>query len=335
MRERNRCKRQFKKSRKPEDWEKYCQLRNQAVSMRRKRVRDHFSRICNDKRSDQKKFWNTIRPYISSRKKQSFYNERIVLKDNGGVTREQKKVTEVLAEYFSSSQHPDFNQLPPKSYQTIRADQSCPFTLINTSTGEVKRIKKNLKTNKATGHDQIPARAVKESAEILCQPFSCLMNFLFERGKVPSSWKLGEIVPVHKKDCALTKTNYRPITILPVLSKVFEKLVHSRLASHFEDVYHNNVFAYRGYHGCDTAILSLTEQFKKELDNHKVISLVSMDLSKAFDTLPHDLIVKKLEDYGGDSKVINLVTNYLSDRQQGVRLSGQHSSMKTVMKGVP
>ena len=119
-------------------------------------------------------------------------------------------------------------------------------------------------------------------------------------------------------------------TILPVLSKVFQKFVHSRLASHFEDVYHNNVFAYRDYHGWDAAILSLTEQFKKELDNHEVISLVSMDQSKAFDTLPHDLIVKKLEDYGGDSKVINLVTNYLSDRQQRVRLSGQHSSMKTI-----
>ena len=152
------------------------------------------------------------------------------------------------------------------------------------------------------------------------------------------------IVPVHKKDCTLTKTNYRPITILPVLSKVFEKLVHSRLASYFEDIYHNNVFAYRDHHGCDTAILSLTrvstnsgltEQFKKELGNHKVISLVSLDLSKAFDTLPHGLIAKKLEDYGGDSRVVNLVTNYLSNRQQRVRLSGQHSSMKTIMKGVP
>ena len=101
---------------------------------------------------------------------------------------------------------------------------------------------------------------------------------------------------------------------MPVLCKVFKKLVHSRFASHFEDVYHNNVFVYRDYHGCNTAILSLTEQFK--IDNHKVISLVSMDLSRAFDTLPHDLIVKKLEDYGRDSNVINLVTNYLSDRQQ-------------------
>ena len=255
--------------------------------------------------------------------------------DNGGVIREQNKVAEVLAEYFSSSQHTNSNQLPPKSHQLIKAHQHCPFTLTNTCPGEVKRIMKNLKTNKATGHDQIPARAVKESAEILCQPFSCLVDFLFERGKVPSSWKLGEIVPVHKKDCKLTKTNYRPITILPVLSKVFEKVVHSRVASNFEDVYHNNVFAYRDHHGCDTAILSLTEQFKKKLENHKVISLVSMDLSKAFDTLPHDLIVKKLEDYGGDSRVVNLVANYLSDRQQHVRLSGQHSSMKTITRGVP
>ena len=101
----------------------------------------------------------------------------------------------------------------------------------------------------------------------------------------------------------LAKTNYRPITILPVLSKVFEKLVHSRFASHFEDICHNNVFAYRNHHGCDTAIVSLTEQFKKELDNLKIISPVSMDLSRAFDTLPHDLIVKKLENYGQTQKL--------------------------------
>ena len=184
-------------TRRPEDWEKYRQLRNRAINMRRKRVRDHFSRISNDKHSDQKKFWNTIRPYISSRKKQTSHSEHIVLKDNDGIIKEQKKVAMVLAEYFSSSQHADFNQLPPKLYQTIKAHQSRPFTLTNTSPGEVERIMNNFKT--ATRHDQIPAQAIKVSAEILCQPFNCLVNFLFEREKVPSSWKLGEIVPVHKR----------------------------------------------------------------------------------------------------------------------------------------
>ena len=228
MRERNRCKRRLNKSRRPEDWEKYRQLRNRAISTRRNRVRDHFSRICNDKHSDQKKFWNTIRPYISFRKKQTFYNGRIVLKHNGGVIRERKKVAEVLAEYFSSSQHTNSNQLPPKSHQSIKAHQYCPFTLTNTCPGEVKRIKKNLKTNKATGHDQIPARAIKESAEILCQPFSCLVNFLFERGKVPSGWKLGEIVLIHKKDCKLTKTTYHPLQSYQSYPKSFtQDLLHT------------------------------------------------------------------------------------------------------------
>ena len=83
------------------------------------------------------------------------------------------------------------------------------------------------------------------------------------------------------------------LTILPSLSKVFERLMHDRVSPHFENIFHKYVFAYRKHHGCEAALLSLTEQWKKELDNHKIIGLVSMDLSKAFDTLPHELIVKK------------------------------------------
>lgn len=67
--------------------------------------------------------------------------------------------------------------------------------------------------------------------------------------------------------CSLLKTNYRPITILPAISKVFEKIVHCRISPYFEEIYHKYVFAYRKYHGCDSALLSLTEQWKKEIDN--------------------------------------------------------------------
>ena len=94
-----------------------------------------------------------------------------------------------------------------------------------------------------------------------------------------------------KKDCSLDKSNYRPATILPLLSKMFASIVHARLCRHFENIYHKYVFASRKHCGCDTAILSLTERWKQELDNHEVIGEVSMDLSKVFDILPHDLIV--------------------------------------------
>ena len=91
------------------------------------------------------------------------------------------------------------------------------------------------------------------------------------------------------------------------LFRVFERLIHTRMSPHFEKIFHRYVFAYRKYHGCDTALLSLTEQWKKELDSHKTIGLVSMDLSKAFDSLPHDLIVLKLQKCGADEKTVELI----------------------------
>ena len=210
-----------------------------------------------------------------------------------------------------------------------------PLSLKKTSSIEVKETMVKIKTNKATGCDQIPPRVIKESAEILCHPFSELFNYILEKSRIPQQWKLGEVTPVFKKDCPLTKSNYRPLTILPSLSKVFETLVHTRISAYFEDIFHEHVFAYRKHHGTDTALLSLTEQWRKNLDQHNIVGIVSMDLSKAFDTLPHELIVAKFKAYGADEKTTDLVHNYLTKRFQRVRLGDQSSNWKETSVGVP
>ena len=143
------------------------------------------------------------------------------------------------------------------------------------------------------------------------------------------------VTPVFKKDCSLTKSNYRPITILLSLSKVFETLVHTRISPYFEDIFHKHVFAYRKHHGTDTALLSLTEQWRKELDQHNIVGIVSMDLSKAFDTLPHELLVAKLKSCGADGKTTDLVHDYLANRRQRVRLGDQFSNWEEISVGVP
>ena len=102
-----------------------------------------------------------------------------------------------------------------------------------------------------------------------------------------------------------------------------------------KEIYHRYVFAYRKYHGCDSALLSLTEQWKKEIDNNKLIGLVSMDLSKAFDTLPHELIVLKLKEYGADEATTSLIKDYLSNRFQRVRLGDTLSNWQPICNGVP
>ena len=140
---------------------------------------------------------------------------------------------------------------------------------------------------------------------------------------------------MYKKDCSLSKDNYRPLTILPSLSKVFETLVHSRVSPRFRNIPHKFVFAYRKHHGCDTALLSLTEEWRKELDDRKIIGLVSMDLSKAFDSLPHDLIVKKFKEYGADERTANIIEDYFSDRQQRVKVAGEYRAGIVSPEGLP
>ena len=94
------------------------------------------------------------------------------------------------------------------------------------------------------------------------------------------------------------------------------------------------MFAYREHHGCDTALLSLTEEWRKALDDRKIIGLVSMDLSKAFDSLPHDLIVKKFIEYGADERTANIIEDYFSNRQQRVKIAGEYSSWNYISRGI-
>ena len=129
------------------------------------------------------------------------------------------------------------------------------MSLKKTNPIEVNEVMKKIETNKATGCDRIPPRVVKESSEILCYPFSKLFNYILDCSKIPQQWKLEEISPVFKKDCCSTKTNFRPVTILPSLPKVFETLIHSTISFYFEDIFHEHVFVYRKYHGTDTALL--------------------------------------------------------------------------------
>ena len=91
-----------------------------------------------------------------------------------------------------------------------------------------------------------------------------------------------------KKDSQLEKVNYRPVTVLSPLSKIFEHILHQQLADHFENIFHKYMLGYRKYHGCPTALLSLTEQWKEDLDKNNIIGTIAIDLSKAFDCLSHD-----------------------------------------------
>ena len=121
------------------------------------------------------------------------------------------------------------------------------------------------------------------------------MNTVIAKSLVPDTWKHRQITPHHKKESVLDKKNFRPVdvTVLPAFAKLFEKIInHMQLMEHFESIFDNYMFAYRKFHGCPAALLTLTEDWRAELDKRKVIRAIAFDLSKAFDCLPNELLLE-------------------------------------------
>ena len=214
--------------------------------MRHKALQNYFQRLCVDRYADQRKFWSTIKPYINARKGKQ--NECIVLKDNERIIRDKREVAEILNNFFTSFGTTEQSISGVKSTPNLSHIQqniipTHPFSLKKTNLVEVKEVMLKVKMDKAMGHNNIPPRASRESAEIRCYPFSVLFNH--SNSRIPQQWKVGVVSPVFKRDCCLMKSNYRPITILPSLSKIFKTLIHSRI-SHYFAIFLTNMYLRTG-----------------------------------------------------------------------------------------
>uniref|UniRef100_A0ABD2W5R6 Reverse transcriptase domain-containing protein n=1 Tax=Trichogramma kaykai TaxID=54128 RepID=A0ABD2W5R6_9HYME len=150
--------------------------------------------------------------------------------------------------------------------------------------------------------------------------FSKLTNVSFETGVFPSAWKLSSIVPLSKKPSPSTPSDTRPISLLPELSKVLERLAHTQLTEHLSkhDLLDTHQHGFKPAHSTQTALLDLTESVRSAIDDHKVTLLVSFDFSKAFDTIDHSILLSKLHGLGCSHLSLKWFASYLSNRQIAV-----------------
>ena len=194
---------------------------------------------------------------------------------------------------------------------------------------------KSLDPHKATGHDTIPARILQDCATTITFPLTCLINEIITSAYVPIDWKLAEICPIFKKDDALDKTKYRPVSILVILDKIFEKCLNYQLTEHFSGILSPFLSAYRKDYNCEAVLLRLIEDWRMDLDQKKTVGIVSMDLSKAFDLIPHNLLLAKLSAYGIGKESLTILQSYLLDRSQQVKIEDIASDRFSVIRGVP
>ena len=147
--------------------------------------------------------------------------------------------------------------------------------------------------------------------------------------------KLAEISPMYKKNDNLDKQNYRSVNILTTMSKVFEYILSDQMIMFFSNILNPSLSAYRKGYSCQHVILQLTEYWREALDNNDYVATMAMDLSKAFDSMPHGLLIAKLRAYGVSKNACNMIVSYLSNRRQRVKISVQVSSWFTINRGVP
>jgi hypothetical protein len=209
------------------------------------------------------------------------------------------------------------------------------FKLTCTRDSDVMKIIKTLNPNKATGHDSFPPKLLKISGPAIVNVITCLFNRIVNNKLFPSEMKKAEVSPIFKSADKYEKTNYRPISILPSLNTVFEKLINSQLQCFSDIIFNDKICAHRKCHSTQSVILKAVEDWKSFLDKHEHVAAVSTDLSKAFDVLPHGLLLAKLKAYGFDNDTLVIFHDYLSNRSQRIKISNTRSDWCKIKKGVP
>ena len=193
----------------------------------------------------------------------------------------------------------------------------------------------DLVQGKATQYSDLLAKILKENSDIFGKYICDFFNECLDKGTFPSILKHANITPVFKKGYKGSKNNYRPVSILPVISKIFEKLLCKQITVFVHPLLSKFQCSFRVGYGSLDCLLAMLEYWKSEVNKGKVFGALLTDLSKAFDCLSHELTIAKLNAYGFSLPALKLVQNYLSKRQQRTKINQSYSSREEILFGVP
>ena len=281
-------------------------------------------------RSNPRRFWKAIKSLFPGTKSKSVKSS-VKLSDENDKIKMTKANS--FCNFFSNAA---FNlkqkSLPLVDFIWKRADNikvrtNEKFRFKYVSKIFIERELKQLKRHKATGIDDLPSNLLKDTAQEISKPIAYIINLSQSTSIIPNEWKIAIVNPLHKSCDRENCDNYRPISILPVISKIMEKAVNSQLIEYLQtnNLLCSSQFGYRKNRSTELATTSHLDRIRKEADKGNMTGVVFIDLSKAFDTLGHSRLLAKLRSYGFEEVEIEWFTNYLFGRTQRVKIDDQLS----------
>ena len=318
---------------------KWRRFKNKTDETIKKAEKLYYHKIIGSHKNSISQLWKTFGKILNKDKTKNKNISSLIINDDK-VTEPQIiadsfniffcEIGERLASNFSNQNNNDYKQ-----YLHEPASQS--IFLFNTNVTEIINTVRNLKNNNSTGHDGISLKFMKLTLPILAPALVKIFNLSLSSGVYPDKLKIAKVIPIFKKGTKTSVNNYRPISILSSINKIFEKILYSRLINYIDkfQLLYKYQYGFRKNHSTDHALIELVDQIRFSIDNNQMTCGIFVDLSKAFDTVNHQILLGKLEHYGIRGKALELFKSYLSERKQYVQVNNCNSQTRSISCGVP
>ena len=274
----NRLKRKYDRVKTSNNWIKYKKQRNLLTKLRKKSINNYIQGKCNTSNSrNNKEFWDILKPLISQKNKNN--SGDIILSLDSNTYVEPAVVASKFNDYFINiaknignddslchddnvfscitkhETHPSI--LSIRTLMDSKEDLDGGFQFQNVKSDVIKKYLHGLDAKKAAGYDLLPPKILKLSSDVLSISVCSLINMCINSCSFPDALKCAQISPIHKKDSSLNITNYRPVSVLPSLSKIFEKVLVEQLSDYFEYIFNEKISGFRSKHSCETVLLRM------------------------------------------------------------------------------
>ena len=311
-----------------EDIEKYKNLQKETQFYCRKAYNNYVEDLVSGDDSNPKKLWS----FIKAKKCDS--SGISPLRRDGVAHSDPQVIANILNNQLASA----FTEEDTSSLPSLGPSPFPDVPAFEISTAGVKKLLRGLKPHKAaSGPDNIPTRFLKEAANELAPALCLILTASLNQGYVPDDWKTADVTPIFKKGDRCTPANYRPISLTAVCCKVMEHILHSQVMKHldFHNILLDNQHGFRKKRSCESQLILTIQDLASGLEDGEQIDAILLDFSKAFDKVPHQRLLLKLQHYGIRGQLLSWIESFLTGRSQKVLVEGKTSSYVPVVSGVP
>jgi len=302
--------------------------------------RMYFTEYFENNQNNMKNTWKKIKEFTNPTGHNKETIESIVINDNH-ITN-PVEIAHQFNNYFSTigsnlALSINTSDSPLSVHSYLHHPPESNFSFSEVSESHVVNIIRELNTKTSSGHDNISTKLLKDIAHLFISELTTIINQSISQSTFPSLLKIAKVIPIFKKGDPAALNNYRPISLLPSISKVFEKIMFLQIENYFceNNLFYAGQYGFKKHHSCELAAIELVDRITLDIDNRKTPLAVFLDLSKAFDTLDHNILLKKLNFYGFCNQSLSLVHDYLANRFQYVYYGNNNSVRLPINIGVP